>query len=102
MDKWEGKVAVVTGASAGIGLAIASELVRQGMTVVGLARREEKIQVIQGSNTFLRQFKSSSHDLQSSVVFHSLVGLSKAYTIIRLTSLKYKIYKKKTYRSTPT
>lgn len=57
MDKWEGKVAVVTGASAGIGLAIASELVRQGMTVIGLARREEKIQVNQGSNTIFETVK---------------------------------------------
>lgn len=45
MDRWEGKLAVVTGASAGIGLAIARALVRSGLNVVGLARRKEKMEV---------------------------------------------------------
>lgn len=46
MDRWAGKVAVVTGASTGIGAATALALADQGMKVVGLARRHHKIQVI--------------------------------------------------------
>uniref|UniRef100_A0A3P9KKY5 Dehydrogenase/reductase SDR family member 11 n=1 Tax=Oryzias latipes TaxID=8090 RepID=A0A3P9KKY5_ORYLA len=43
MDRWRGRVALVTGASVGIGAAIARELVRGGMKVMGCARDVEKI-----------------------------------------------------------
>lgn len=41
MNRWEGKVAIVTGASADIGLTVAKTLFKEGMTVVGVARRKE-------------------------------------------------------------
>ncbi|XP_073342924.1 dehydrogenase/reductase SDR family member 11-like [Pagrus major] len=44
MNRWRGRVALVTGASVGIGAATAMELVRYGMKVVGCARDVGKIQ----------------------------------------------------------
>ena len=44
MEKWQGKVAVVTGASAGVGEAIVKDFAKNGVHVVGLARRSEKIE----------------------------------------------------------
>ncbi|XP_056330150.1 dehydrogenase/reductase SDR family member 11-like [Danio aesculapii] len=43
MDRWRGRVALVTGASVGIGAAIAKSLVQHGMKVVGCARNVEQI-----------------------------------------------------------
>uniref|UniRef100_A0A1I8MPJ0 Short chain dehydrogenase n=1 Tax=Musca domestica TaxID=7370 RepID=A0A1I8MPJ0_MUSDO len=43
MERWTNKVAVVTGASSGIGVATCKVLAEQGMIVMGLARRVEKI-----------------------------------------------------------
>ncbi|XP_016349134.1 dehydrogenase/reductase SDR family member 11-like isoform X1 [Sinocyclocheilus anshuiensis] len=44
MDRWKGRVALVTGASVGIGAAIAKSLVQHGMKVVGCARNVEQIE----------------------------------------------------------
>ncbi|XP_062565654.1 farnesol dehydrogenase-like [Armigeres subalbatus] len=46
MDQWRGKIAVVTGSSAGIGAAITVQLTNAGMIVVGLARRTERTELL--------------------------------------------------------
>ncbi|XP_063833227.1 farnesol dehydrogenase-like [Ostrinia nubilalis] len=46
MDRWAGKTAVVTGASAGIGAAISVRLADAGMRVVGLARRTDLVEAL--------------------------------------------------------
>jgi NAD(P)-dependent dehydrogenase (short-subunit alcohol dehydrogenase family) len=51
MERWTGRVAVVTGSSAGMGMTLAEELVKKGLKVAGLARRIDRIQV--GPNIFV-------------------------------------------------
>ena len=50
MERWVGRVALVTGASVGIGAAICKALVKEGMIVVGCAREVEKIEEFANEN----------------------------------------------------
>ena len=54
MERWRGRVALVTGASSGIGEACAVLLARKGMKVVACARRKEKLEELasKGQNVF--------------------------------------------------
>lgn len=45
MDKWKGKVALVTGSSSGIGAHLTKTLAQSGMIVIGLGRRVDIIDV---------------------------------------------------------
>lgn len=50
MERFAGKVAVVTGASRGIGEAITKALAIKGVNVVGLARNADKLKVFYFNN----------------------------------------------------
>lgn len=66
MAAWSGKWALVTGASAGIGKALAEELARGGTNLVLTARRRERLDA-------LAQKLSAEHKIQAKVFLADLV-----------------------------
>lgn len=57
MDRWNNRVALVTGASGGIGSAVCTTLASFGMKVVACDIRTEKIQELSKQNTNIRAYQ---------------------------------------------
>jgi len=51
MDRWQGKTALVTGASSGIGYSVVEALAKEGVNVIGCARNIEKIEELKNRLT---------------------------------------------------
>ncbi|KAF4527083.1 hypothetical protein B566_EDAN015355 [Ephemera danica] len=64
MERWFGRVAIVTGASAGIGAGIAQILVENGMKVVGVARRTDPIKEMRAE---LAKYSGELHAIEGDV-----------------------------------
>ena len=64
MKQWAGKVAVVMGASSGIGRAIAIELLKSGMRVAVCARRFESIEDLGKAAGYANAFFAKKVDLR--------------------------------------
>ncbi|XP_037935022.1 farnesol dehydrogenase-like [Teleopsis dalmanni] len=65
MERWQNKVAVVTGASSGIGAALSIDLVNAGLIVVGLARRVQRVEDLKRQVT--KEKQRNLHALQCDV-----------------------------------
>lgn len=48
INYWKDKLAVITGASSGIGEAVARKLATQGLQVVLVARRQDRLETLAG------------------------------------------------------
>lgn len=62
MERWSNRVAVVTGASAGIGAATAKLLADFGMKVVACARRVEKLNELHKERPNIRPYQVGRQD----------------------------------------
>jgi short-subunit dehydrogenase len=78
MAAWSGKWALVTGASAGIGKALAEELARGGTNLVLTARRRERLDT-------LAQQLSSAHKVQTKVFVADLTQADAPQKIFQFT-----------------
>lgn len=85
MERWRNKVAVVSGASAGIGAACTQALLQAGLIVVGLARRQERIEQLRA--TLPREQQQRLHAMHCDMRQESQVQQAIAWTQRQLGGL---------------
>jgi short-subunit dehydrogenase len=81
MDNWRGKWALLTGASAGIGVALAEELATGGTHLVLTARRKERLDDV-------AKALSAKHNVKTEVFVANLADLSAPEEIFAFTKEK--------------
>lgn len=81
ITEWKGKWALVTGASAGIGKALAEELANGGTNLLLTARREDRLRSIASE-------LSSKHDIRSEVLVADLAEPSAPHAIFQFAQQK--------------
>jgi short-subunit dehydrogenase len=79
--QWKGKWALVTGASAGIGKALAEELAKGGTNLVLTARRDDRLRSI-------AQSLSAAHKIQSEILVADLAQPAVPESIFKFTQEK--------------
>jgi len=82
--EWKGKWALVTGASAGIGRALAEELARGGTNLVLTARREDRLRK-------LAQELSANHRIQAEIFVANLTQTAAPEAIFQYTQEKGRV-----------
>lgn len=65
MNRWVGKVAMITGASSGIGAQITRTLAKNGMKVIAVARRLQKLKEL--AESIKHEFKAEVYTMQCDV-----------------------------------